>query len=471
MNHHLPVYFGRFALAIVSPSKSVIDHLRLFFAGYECGRKATATLHILTSRDLPPPREQLLSKQWTALAVHDNGFEIGPNVIQGRILPDQCTFIITVHEDLFLPGLANVINAFFYRLYYTLCALNKTHSCIIHGCGVVRDQIGYLFIGPHHSGKTTIGLLSGAPILHDDQMILTLEGDTLTMDSPPLPARDNLRQRPEAPCVLERIFLAVKDEQFSVRQLAPEHAVACLYNDVVMPHTLLSVAANAARMRKAQLCFALQRAVPVFELHFDRQGHFWEQLSTMQWPISINEHTIDTAGDRPKRFVSRVWLEQYQQSGAGSLTILSGSMAPLINTGDQICVRKTPLDRIHIGDIITFWKGGELVTHRVIRTCIREGGVCFVERGDQHPHHSFIDAASVIGRVARINKGSHSVEMHKLHWQIFNRTVGVLFLSIFFLRLLARRIPFLPQQVKGGGNKILTVLTRIKNKALNAQFR
>jgi hypothetical protein len=283
MNHQFSAYFGPFALAIVSPSKTVIDQLRSLFFGYECRRKADATLHIMTSKDLPRPLEQLLSGQWTSFIVHDNGFEIGPQVIQGRIIPDQRTVSITVHEDFFLPGLANMINAFFYRLYYTLCALNTTHSCIIHGCGVLRDQIGYLFIGPHQSGKTTIGLLSGAPILHDDQMILTLEGDTLAMDSPPLPARHNLRQRPDAPCAIDRIFLAVKDEQFSVRQLSPERALACLYNDVVVPHTLLATDEHAARARKARLCFALQRAAPVFELHFDREGRFWEQLSTMQW--------------------------------------------------------------------------------------------------------------------------------------------------------------------------------------------
>ena len=466
MNHHLSVYFGRFALAIVSPSKTVIDHLRPFFAGYECGRQATATLHILTSKDLPPPREQLLSKQWTSFAVHDNGFEIGPHVIQGRILPDQRIFIITVHEDLFLPGLANVINAFFYRLYYTLCALNKTHSCIIHGCGVVRAQSGYLFIGPHHSGKTTIGLLSGAPILHDDQMILTLEGDTLTMDSPPLPARDNLRQRPEAPCVLERIFLAVKDEQFSVRQIGPEHAVACLYNDVVMPHTLLSADANAARMRKAQLCFDLQRAVPVFELHFDRQGRFWEQLSTMQWPISINAHTIDTAGDRPKRFVSRVWLEQYQQSGTGRLTTLSGSMAPLINTGDQICVRKTPLDRIHIGDIITFWKGGELVTHRVIRTCIREGGVCFVERGDAIGQHELCSGQSVIGRVVAVKKKKREIDFETLRWKACNRLIGIGLLSAYAARVYGSKLPGVPQWLRACVRRVFAVGVRMRDTAL-----
>ena len=466
MNHHISVYFGRFALAIVSPSQAVIDHLRQFFAGYECARQADATLHIMTTRNLPRPRDELLSGRWTSFEVHGNRFAIGPRVIEGCITQDQRMFTITVHEDFFLPGLANVINAFFYRLYYTLCDLKKINSCIIHACGVIRDQNGYLFIGPHQSGKTTIGLLSGAPVLHDDQMIITLEGDTLTMDSPPLPARDNLRQRPEAPCELERIFLAVKDEQFSVRLLGPEHALACIYNDVVVPYTLLSADENEARIRKAHLCFALQRAVPVFELHFDRQGRFWEQLSTMKWPASMHEQTTDISGDGPRRFVTRTWLEQYQHSGTGRLTILSGSMAPLIDTGDQIFVRKTPLECIHIGDIITFWKGDVLVTHRAIRTCTREGELCFIERGDAVGQHALCRGHSVLGRVVAVKKGARKIDFETVRWKACNRFIGIVLLSVCAARVYVRKMPRFRRLLGFFMRRAYAVATRLGSRLL-----
>jgi signal peptidase I len=297
-------------------------------------------------------------------------------------------------------------------------------------------------------------------------MLLTLEGDTLTMDSPPLPARDNLRQRLEAPCVLKRIFLAVKDEHFSVRKLGPEQALASLYNDVVPPHTLLSADANAARIRKAHLCFALQRAVPVFELHFDRQGRFWEQLSTTQWPESMHEQTIDTSADGPKRFVSRAWLEQYRQSGAGRLTILSGSMAPLINTGDQIFIRKTPLDLIHIGDIITFWKGDVLVTHRVIRTCIREAERCFVECGDAVWQHALCCGQSVIGRVAAVKKGKREVDFETIRWKACNRLIGIGLLCACAARAYGRKLPGVPARLRACVRRACAAAARQGNKAL-----
>lgn len=172
-----------------------------------------------------------------------------------------------------------------------------------------------------------------------------------------------------------------------------------------------------------------------------------------------------------KKLVTDTWLSNYSKTGSAALKLLSGSMAPLIQTGDQIVISRVDPSHIAIGDILTFWKGDILVTHRVIRICKKESGLCFVERGDQHPHHSFIAAESVIGRVARINKGRHAVELRKLRWRIFNRTVGTLFLITFLLRLLFRRFPLLPRQVRHGGNKFLQALTAIKNKALNALFR
>lgn len=282
MNHQFSIHFGPFSVSLLSSSKPVIDHLKKFFSGYECDRKADFTLRILPSQDLPHPMI-LVQKEWNPLIVNGNTFEMGPQVIQGTLDIEQSEINITVHTDFFMPQLLGVLQEFLYRLYYTLCSVKHVNSCIIHGCGVIKDQTGYLFVGPHQSGKTTIGQLSSAPIIHDDQILITLDGGRLTMDSSPLPARLNLRQHPDAPCILERIFVIVKDVRFSVKPLNPKKTVASLYNEIVVPQTLISTDEKAARNRKAQLCFAIQRLIPLFELHFDQEGRFWNDLSNTQW--------------------------------------------------------------------------------------------------------------------------------------------------------------------------------------------
>ena len=49
------------------------------------------------------------------------------------------------------------------------------------------------------------------------------------------------------------------------------------------PSRLISTDEKAARKKKAQLCFEIQRLIPVFELHFDKEGRFWNDLSNTQW--------------------------------------------------------------------------------------------------------------------------------------------------------------------------------------------
>jgi signal peptidase len=60
--------------------------------------------------------------------------------------------------------------------------------------------------------------------------------------------------------------------------------------------------------------------------------------------------------------------------------ILTGSMAPAINPGDMVVVKRTERADIQKDDVITFRMGGQLVTHRVERV-IGEGNE-FITKGD-----------------------------------------------------------------------------------------
>jgi signal peptidase I len=171
-----------------------------------------------------------------------------------------------------------------------------------------------------------------------------------------------------------------------------------------------------------------------------------------------------------KKLVTDTWLSNYARNGTGTLGMLSGSMAPLINTNDKIVITKADARRIAIGDIITFWKGDILVTHRVVRKTIKNRGLFFVERGDREPHHSSVSAALVVGKVVRIIKGAHTVDLQRLPWQAFNRIVGSVFFMLFVLRLAARRFPVLPQRIKTIINTMLSLVVKAKDRLLNTLF-
>jgi len=150
----------------------------------------------------------------------------------------------------------------------------------------------------------------------------------------------------------------------------------------------------------------------------------------------------------PKKLVTEAWLIHFETTGKGWLRILSGSMAPLIQTGDQICIKKIDPSHILIGDIITFWKGDILVTHRIISKVRDEKGFCYVERGDRNSQYAVVNAHAVVGKVIRIKKGEQEIAIESVWWQLFNRLVGLAFLTTRNIRTAGKKIAFIPAPVK-----------------------
>ncbi len=275
----LSVHFGPFSLSFASPSSNIDEYLRNFFSGYECDRSPDFLVTIRLSDELPPPVVQP-RQRWLSLALNKKGFEIGPDLIRGSTNSrhDECT--IQVHENFFQLPLLEVFQGFLFRLYYTICMARSVQSCFVHGCGVIKEKTGYLFIGGHQAGKTTIGKSSGGLVIHDDQIIVSFDETGCSMDSPPLPGK--LRHHPDRAVLIDRMYLIVQDTQVSVKQLQPALALKSLYAEIVSPLTLFSNDEINARILKAKSCFEILNRLPVFELHFDKKGYFWDSLAQLQ---------------------------------------------------------------------------------------------------------------------------------------------------------------------------------------------
>ena len=72
------------------------------------------------------------------------------------------------------------------------------------------------------------------------------------------------------------------------------------------------------------------------------------------------------------------------QGGRG-LVVMSGSMSPVIDTGDVAVTRTVEAGTVEVGDIITFAdpsRKNELVTHRVVKIEHKEGKLAFTTKGD-----------------------------------------------------------------------------------------
>ena len=69
--------------------------------------------------------------------------------------------------------------------------------------------------------------------------------------------------------------------------------------------------------------------------------------------------------------------------GCNMYIITTDSMRPYIKSGDIILTRKVAEERIEAGDIITFYKNGEVITHRIVE--IKEGeNNEYITKGDNN---------------------------------------------------------------------------------------
>jgi len=184
----------------------------------------------------------------------------------------------------------------------------------------------------------------------------------------------------------------------------------------------------------------------------------------------MNSNAVYPNSNPQKKFVTTAWLDKFAKTGSGWLIIISGSMAPLIQIKDQIFIKRTASSHLHIGDIITFWQGNILVTHRVIRKHTKSGTIYFIEKGDANANYSWVDAKSIIGKVRKIKKGDREINLDTLLWNAINRTIGFSLFSAYVLRVISRKAPFIPEWFKNIVRKIFGITERFKDKMLKTIF-
>lgn len=63
----------------------------------------------------------------------------------------------------------------------------------------------------------------------------------------------------------------------------------------------------------------------------------------------------------------------------------SGSMAPLLSEyATGVSIKPDSSEEVYIGDVISFWKNGELIIHRVVEKGEDSFGVYFITKGDNN---------------------------------------------------------------------------------------
>ena len=63
----------------------------------------------------------------------------------------------------------------------------------------------------------------------------------------------------------------------------------------------------------------------------------------------------------------------------------TGSMIPMLDSSaDGVGIKPKSADDLHVGDVITFRKDGELIVHRIVEKGIDDEGDYFITKGDNN---------------------------------------------------------------------------------------
>ena len=136
---------------------------------------------------------------------------------------------------------------------------------------------------------------------------------------------------------------------------------------------------------------------------------------------------ISSHDEKLKEVSQNLWGELYLKKKQGWLTILSGSMGPLIPVNSKILVKPIPLNSIRVGDIIVFKQQNKFISHWVLKVQHKNEEIYFMQQGYSASTPDLIDGNTVIGKVfAVLNNGCHTDLNTFLHRLTSLKTVSVI---------------------------------------------
>ena len=108
---------------------------------------------------------------------------------------------------------------------------------------------------------------------------------------------------------------------------------------------------------------------------------------------------------------NELWTEVLTKNGKGWLTVLTGSMAPLIHSGDTVLITNVSADRLANGNIAVFKREAEIIVHRILKRFDSTGKTYFLEKGDNTYVSGIVMADDIIGKVMAVKSDNRLLNL------------------------------------------------------------
>ncbi len=144
---------------------------------------------------------------------------------------------------------------------------------------------------------------------------------------------------------------------------------------------------------------------------------------------------MTSATDNP--MARKLWLERLARGHPGRLQVRSGSMAPLLQPGEEIVVGPAP--RLFLpGDLVVFCQGERLICHRLM---LAYGPGRYLQKGDQNREWERLQTEAIVGRPIAIHAGGEIYRLCGAAFRLRNFLLWLLVGLRDLFRLLCRPLP------------------------------
>ena len=202
------------------------------------------------------------------LTFSNGGFKVIEDYFMGSVDLTRKEGELRINPIWFIPSLAT-----FVRNLFTLILVLKDNGIALHALGVLRNGEVYVFFGPSGSGKTTVAQLSPEyVILSDDIVFIKPLGSSYGVFPTPSWGDMQLGDRENKGYPLKGMFKLVKDREVYVKPYGLTHGISEIFTVPHIPPNSLPFEDLLGRYQR------LLKEVPCFEMHFTKDGRFWEAI-------------------------------------------------------------------------------------------------------------------------------------------------------------------------------------------------
>ena len=254
MDNTVNIKIGDVATLIRCKNDCFIDSAKEFYKNFLSESRPDYEVEIVYGK---PASNQGIKK----LIFTESGYIALPGLFVGQLGANSGKIVVNLQNSF------SIIKYFLKILYSYLCL--RKNEVMLHAAGIVKDDKGYVFIGPSDSGKSTVTELSkGCTVLSDETIIIR---ENMIFGTP-----FGTGRYANASNKICSLFRLIKDKSTYLEELDYGKGFSELLSNFLIfeERTVKTV---------LPLCENLINKFPLYKLHFSLDDSFWKK-------IEENEH-------------------------------------------------------------------------------------------------------------------------------------------------------------------------------------